>query len=61
VVADVLAGHRPTLWVSDLYGAQQGHAEHWQVCLAHYADLRVMPTLLCQPARTAAIAEVGSA
>jgi len=21
--------------VSDLYGAQQGHAEHWQVCLAH--------------------------
>ncbi len=35
VVAEVLAGHRPVLWVSDLYGAQQGHAEHWQVCLAH--------------------------
>jgi transposase len=35
VVAEVLAGHRPALWVSDLYGAQQGHAEHWQVCLAH--------------------------
>ncbi len=35
VVAEVLAGHRPALWVSDLYGAQQGHAEAWQVCLAH--------------------------
>ena len=35
VVADVLDRHRPALWVSDLYGAQQGHAEHWQVCLAH--------------------------
>jgi len=27
VVAEVLDGHRPALWVSDLYGAQQGHAE----------------------------------
>jgi transposase len=35
VVAEVLAGHRPALWVSDLYGAQQGHADLWQVCLAH--------------------------
>ncbi len=35
VVAEVLAGHRPALWVSDLYGAQQGHADGWQVCLAH--------------------------
>ena len=35
VVAEVLGGHRPALWVSDLYGAQRGHAEHWQVCLAH--------------------------
>lgn len=35
VVVEVLGGHRPALWVSDLYGAQQGHAEHWQVCLAH--------------------------
>jgi len=35
VVAEVLGGHRPALWVSDLYSAQQGHAEHWQVCLAH--------------------------
>ncbi len=35
VVTDVLAGHRPTIWVSDLYGAQQGHADLWQVCLPH--------------------------
>ena len=34
VVAEVLGGHRPALWVSDLYGAQQGHADDWQVCLA---------------------------
>ena len=26
---------RPSIWVSDLYGAQQGHADLWQVCLAH--------------------------
>jgi len=31
----VLDGHRPALWASDLYGAQQGHAEDWQICLAH--------------------------
>ena len=35
VVAEVMAGHRPVIWVSDLYGAQQGHADLWQVCLAH--------------------------
>ncbi len=35
VVTEVLNGHRPALWVSDLYGAQQGHADLWQVCLAH--------------------------
>jgi transposase len=35
VVTDVMAGHRPSIWVSDLYGAQQGHADLWQVCLAH--------------------------
>ncbi len=35
VVGAVLDGHRPALWVSDLYAAQQGHAEAWQVCLAH--------------------------
>ena len=35
VVEDVLDGHRPALWISDLYGAQQGYADEWQVCLAH--------------------------
>jgi hypothetical protein len=31
------------------------------LCNAHYADLRVMPTFLCQSAPAAAIAAVGSA
>ena len=35
VVTEVMAGCRPGIWVSDLYGAQQGHADEWQVCLAH--------------------------
>ena len=35
VVGEVMDGHRPAIWVSDLYGAQRGHAEDWQVCLAH--------------------------
>src|SRR5215217_4157447 len=35
VVAEVMAGHRPAIWVSDLHGAQRGHAAAWQICLAH--------------------------
>lgn len=35
VITEVMAGHRPSIWVSDLCGAQQGHADLWQVCLAH--------------------------
>jgi transposase len=35
IITEVLAGHRPSIWVSDLYSAQQGHADLWQVCLAH--------------------------
>jgi transposase len=35
VVTDMMAGHRPTIWVSDRYGAQQGHADLWQICLGH--------------------------
>jgi len=36
VSQEVLGAHRPTLWVSDLYSAQQNHpAAQWQVCLAH--------------------------
>jgi DNA replication protein DnaC len=32
VVTEAMAGHRPSIWVSDLYGAQQGYAGLWQVC-----------------------------
>src|SRR3954452_10265441 len=35
VVGEVLDGHRPAIWVSDLYSAQRGHAAGWQICLAH--------------------------
>jgi transposase len=35
VVEEFLAGCRPEVWVSDRYGAQAGHAERQQVCLAH--------------------------
>jgi len=35
VVEEVLDDHRPALWVSDLYGAQQGYADEWQICLSH--------------------------
>ncbi len=34
-VAEMMAGHRPAIWVSDLYSAQRGHAAAWQICLAH--------------------------
>src|ERR687886_1953470 len=42
VVQEVLGGHRPQIWVSDLFGAQRGnHADEWQGCLAHpLRDLR---------------------
>jgi transposase len=35
VVAEVMAGHRPAVWVADLYSAQHGHGEQAQICLAH--------------------------
>jgi transposase len=36
VIHEVMGGHRPKIWVSDLYSAQRNHpAEQWQVCLAH--------------------------
>lgn len=35
VITRVLAGHRPRCWVSDRWGAQQGHADTHQLCLAH--------------------------
>uniref|UniRef100_UPI0019524753 IS66 family transposase n=1 Tax=Halomicronema sp. CCY15110 TaxID=2767773 RepID=UPI0019524753 len=36
VIDEVMANHRPHVWVSDLFSAQKAHpAEQWQVCLAH--------------------------
>lgn len=36
VMDEVMAGHRPEVWVSDLFSAQKAHpAAQWQVCLAH--------------------------
>ena len=35
IVAEVMAGHRPAVWVSDLYSAQRGHAAAWRIGLAH--------------------------
>ena len=35
VVEEIMGKHRPQFWVSDLYSAQQGHGEQWQICLAH--------------------------
>ncbi|MGE7414096.1 IS66 family transposase, partial [Methylobacterium tarhaniae] len=37
VVSEVMAGHRPAVWLSDRYSAQQGHGERQQTCLAHLA------------------------
>ena len=35
VAEEVMAGHKPAIWVSDLYGGQRGHGQAWQICLAH--------------------------
>jgi transposase len=35
VVEAVFGAIRPEVWVSDMLGSQRGHAEQWQVCLAH--------------------------
>jgi transposase len=36
VISEVMAEHRPQIWVSDLFSAQKNHpAAQWQVCLAH--------------------------
>jgi len=37
VVRDTMDGHRPAVWLSDRYGAQQNHADRQQTCLAHLA------------------------
>ena len=36
VIEEVMAGHSPRNWVSDLYSSQKANpAQDWQVCLAH--------------------------
>jgi transposase len=37
VVREMMDGHRPAVWISDRYTAQQGHAAVHQTCLAHLA------------------------
>ena len=37
VVRDVMGDHRPNIWLSDGYSAQQGHGHYHQTCLAHLA------------------------
>ena len=37
VVRTLMGGHRPEVWCSDRYSAQQGHADAHQTCLAHLA------------------------
>ena len=37
VVRAMMDGHRPAVWLSDRYTAQQGHAAEHQTCLAHLA------------------------
>ena len=37
VVGEMMDGHKPEVWLSDRYSAQQGHAAAQQTCLAHLA------------------------
>jgi transposase len=37
VVRAMMDGHRPAVWLSDRYTAQQGHGVRHQTCLAHLA------------------------
>lgn len=37
VARTMMDGHRPNVWCSDRYAAQQGHADAQQACLAHLA------------------------
>ena len=37
VIREMMDGHRPAVWLSDRYTAQQGHGAAHQTCLAHLA------------------------
>ena len=37
VVTDMMGEHKPEVWISDRYSAQQSHGKNHQTCLAHLA------------------------
>jgi transposase len=37
IIREIMEGHRPKVWLSDRYSAQQGHGLAQQTCLAHLA------------------------
>jgi transposase len=37
VAGEMMDGHRPAVWISDCYTAQEGHAAEHQTCLAQLA------------------------
>ena len=50
VVHEIMDGHRPAVWLSDRYSAQQGHADRQQTCLPsarHLIELRSTRLLAC--------------
>ena len=61
IIVDFLEGRQPEIWVADRYAAQDGHGAARQLCLAHYAAVRIMPTAGSKLAPAAAIAAMGSA
>ena len=61
VVDEVMGGHVPEVWISDRYGAQQDRGARQQTCLAHYADVQIMPTRVGNLASSAVIIAMGSA
>jgi transposase len=46
VVDETMGGHRPQVWISDRYSAQQSHGERHQTCLAHLAREIVPPVVV---------------
>jgi len=60
-VTDFLNGAQPEVWVADRYAGQLGHGAARQMCLAHYADPRIMPPDGWEPAPMAVIAALGPA
>jgi hypothetical protein len=56
-----LAGAKPKMWLSDRLLAQLRHAEEHQLCLAHYAEVWIMPACDWKTAVEAVIARTSSA